>query len=359
MSMYSHLPAGLLIRRLAGFGVLAAAAGCAHDPPVAPLTKPSYEYLHLGAISPKELQGIVGSAVTPAPTVVVTDQTGSPVSGITVSFLLSRQDSSASIASATVVTDSLGVASAGAWTLGARAGWQFLTVTIRDAKKDSVAFRAWALPDVPVAVRMRPDQVGFVNDTLSVPGLRVVDRFGNGVEGVVLTLEVTGGGGTLEGRVSISNFGGYAGSGRWILGPIPGRNSVTATAVGVGKAVFSVDALSPNQVVWYDLETINSEKPTTYVIGSAYLALSDSGLFLEQITGVPNVEEYVERLSGRYKVSGLQLELSYFEDPADYGGAFGRDAAWVNGETLKLTRGDPVTFNCCAVWQYKKRSNVP
>ena len=350
MSRYSQLLAPL-VPLLIGFGIVAVAAGCG-DPPVAPATKPQSDSLHLEAISPTELEAVVGTAVSPAPTVVVKNQHGSPVSGITVSFHLGDLDSSAFIATRTALTNANGVASVGKWILGERRGWQSLKVAIRETPTD-LEFRAFAVPDSPVAIEVRPDQVGFTNDTLWVPAVRVVNRYGAGVEGVALTIRVTAGGGTLQIRDAISDSRGYAYIGRWILGSLPGRNSMAISADHVASAVFSIHALSPDEVVWYDLEAINGEEPRSPWIQTASLALSDSGLFVDQIT---TAYEGSERFSGRYEILGIELRLKYFESPADLGDYFARDAGWVNNETLSMSRFDPFTLRCCVVWEYKKRN---
>ena len=349
MSRHSQLLTPL-IPVLIGLGILAVAAGCG-DPPVGPVTKPQSDSLHLEAISPTELEAIVGTAVSPTPTVVVKNQHGTPVRGIRVTFLLNDQDSAASITTLNILTNANGVASVGRWTLGKRAGWQSLKVAIRETQAD-LEFKAFALPNSPIALRVTPDQVGFTNDTLWVPGVRVVNRYGGGVEGVVLTIEVTAGGGTLQNREATSDSNGNAYIGKWILGPLSGRNSVTISADSVANAVFSIHALSPDEVVWYDLEAINGEEPRSPYIESAYLALSDSGLFVDQFT---SAYEGSSRFSGRYKILGIELQLEYFENPGDLGDYFGRDVGWVNSETLSMSRFDPLTLGCCRVWEYRKR----
>jgi aqualysin 1 len=91
------------------------------EPPPAPVAS------SVVANSPQSQEAEAGAAVTP-PSVIVRDQFGNPMSGVTVHFAVTAGGGSISPASAT--TNSNGVASATSWTLGADPGSNTATATV-------------------------------------------------------------------------------------------------------------------------------------------------------------------------------------------------------------------------------------
>jgi hypothetical protein len=73
------------------------------------------------------LTGAASSAVSPAPSVLVTDQNGAPVAGVTVEFVV--QSGGGSVSGGSVPTDAAGIATVGSWTLGPNAGANTLSAT--------------------------------------------------------------------------------------------------------------------------------------------------------------------------------------------------------------------------------------
>jgi hypothetical protein len=92
----------------------------------------------LAANEPLTYTGTVGSPVTPAPGVTVTDASGNPVAGAEVAF---SADLDASVSPTTVTTDDQGVAQVGSWTLGKTAGGHY-TLTAAVTGLDPVTFGA-------------------------------------------------------------------------------------------------------------------------------------------------------------------------------------------------------------------------
>ncbi len=89
------------------------------------------------AASTRTLTGTAGAALTPLPTVKVTNQGGTPLSGVTVTWTAgggSRVTRSASL------TDGNGLATPGAWTAGNASGTQTLDATV--ASLPAVRFTA-------------------------------------------------------------------------------------------------------------------------------------------------------------------------------------------------------------------------
>ena len=89
------------------------------------------------------LTGTAGTAASPAPSVLVTDDDGNPLAGVTVTFAITA--GAGSVTGATQVTNASGVATIGGWTLGA--GGSTLTATASDAsgsifENNPIAFAA-------------------------------------------------------------------------------------------------------------------------------------------------------------------------------------------------------------------------
>ncbi len=87
-----------------------------------------------------------------------------------------------------------------------------------------------------MAITAGNNQSGAVNAPLAAaPTVRVSDAGGNPVSGVTVTFAVTGGGGSLAGAGAVvTGLDGLASGGAWTLGPLPGANTVSATATGTG-----------------------------------------------------------------------------------------------------------------------------
>ncbi|MBK8006042.1 MAG: hypothetical protein IPK12_19565 [Gemmatimonadetes bacterium] len=82
----------------------------------------------------------VGTAVAVAPAVLVTDQSGNPVSGVAVDFAVASGGGSVTGASAT--SDASGIATVGSWTLGPAAGANTLEATSAGLTGSPVTFTA-------------------------------------------------------------------------------------------------------------------------------------------------------------------------------------------------------------------------
>jgi adhesin/invasin len=184
-------------------------------------------------------QTTVGQSVAVAPHVVVRDQFGNPVAGITVTF--SVVAGSGSVTGPAPTTDSNGQAALGTWTLGTVTGLNRLTATATGSgiAGNPVTFSATAVADVPasIAASAGDNQQGPISQPLPIPATVLVrDRYGNPVSGVQVTFAVALGGGSVSGAVQTTNANGLASVGSWTLGPNPGPNTLTATAVGGGIA---------------------------------------------------------------------------------------------------------------------------
>ena len=206
-------------------GCLAAAlvAGCGGggDPSAAPAD--------LEILAGNGQNAPVGTAVPVAPSVLVTDEGGNPVSGARVVF--TPASGGGSVVGGTVITGADGIATVGSWVLGTTSGANTLNAAVSGVP--SVTFTATAIAGSPVRVVAVTvvNQVALVGSTVAPdPAVRVEDQFGNGVPGILVTFAVTSGAGSVTGASATTNANGVATVGSWTLGGAAGTNTLTATA---------------------------------------------------------------------------------------------------------------------------------
>lgn len=134
------------------------------------------------------------------------------------------------------------------------------------------------------------DQKGFAGiATYSIPEVVVRNRSGASLTGIPVSFTVTLGGGSVSGTTVRSGLEGRASAGRWILGPNPGTNVVTATADGFGSVQFTAEAIAAPTGV-FELAAINDQRlpfwfdgDTEEILGGR-LVINDSGTFAEKIS---------------------------------------------------------------------------
>ncbi|HEY8468050.1 MAG TPA: Ig-like domain-containing protein [Longimicrobiales bacterium] len=184
----------------------------------------------------------VGESLAAPLVVEVVDAHGNPIEGATVSWAV--QEGGGNVSPSSGTTDANGRAQA-LWTLGTRAGEQL----VRASASPSLftMFTASAAPGPPAAASPAggDGQIGPAGWPLEQPlVVKVADAYGNGIAGVGVEWEVTGGGGSVDPATSTTDANGMA-STRLTLGPTPGPNSVTARPAGLPAVVFGATALDP------------------------------------------------------------------------------------------------------------------
>jgi hypothetical protein len=176
---------------------------------------------------------VAGSAASPAPSVLVTDAFGNPVSGASVHFAVSGGGGSIS-GSGDVQTGSNGVAAAGTWTLGTSPGVNTLTVTSGSLTGSPVTFTVTTSAGAAsqIAANVTPSANGVVGTNASPsPSVIVTDALGNPVAGENVHFAIGSGGGSFAGPADVqTDANGTASSGTWTLGSSPGTNTLTATS---------------------------------------------------------------------------------------------------------------------------------
>jgi len=128
----------------------------------------------------------VGTGVATAPSVIVKDANGSPVSGTSVTFAVASGGGAITGASAT--TNAGGIATVGSWTLGTVAGANTLTATASGLAGSPVSFSATGSAGVPTqdVIETAPDSSGVPIGARSVAAgssfrlyVNACDQYGN------------------------------------------------------------------------------------------------------------------------------------------------------------------------------------
>jgi hypothetical protein len=188
----------------------------------------------IAANSAPAASGTVGTAVTPLPSVRVTDGSGNPVSGVGVTFAATAGNGSITGGAAT--TDVNGVATVGSWTRDLVAGADTLTATSAGLAGSPVRFTTAAVAGAAstIAANSVASQSATVGTAVGAPPSVIVrDASNNPVAGVNVTFAVTGGGGSILPVAAVTtNASGIATLTSWTLGPVAGANTVTATGAG-------------------------------------------------------------------------------------------------------------------------------
>ncbi len=177
-----------------------------------------------------------GSPVPIPPSVIVKDQFGNAVVGLTVTFAIASGGGSVTGSQAT--TSASGIATLGSWTLGQTAGPN--TLTASSGSLTPVAFSATGTAGTgSMSVNTGNNQTATVNTSVAVPPSVIVkDVHGNPIGGVSVTFAVASGGGSVTGGTATTNGNGIATVGGWRLGTTAGSNTIAATSVA-GSATFT------------------------------------------------------------------------------------------------------------------------
>jgi hypothetical protein len=223
--------------RLAGAFLLFAYVGCGGE-----TSEPSVATT-LAANSSTSVTGVAGTVVTPAPSVIVTDQNGSPMDGAPVTFAV--VSGGGSVSGATVTTNSSGIATVGSWTLGPVTGANVLNAT--SGTLAGIAFTATSSAGAAASLAKNAgdNQSAAAGNAVPIPpSVLVKDANGNPKSGVSVTFAVVSGGGSITGATAVTNAAGIAAVGSWTLGNSGGANSLSATVAGLPSVTFTAGLVS-------------------------------------------------------------------------------------------------------------------
>ena len=170
---------------------------------------------------------LIQQEVTPPPTVEVVDAYTNPVPAIPVTFTVTLNAST--VTGATVLTNALGQAQVGSWTLGAAPGRTQLTAST--ASGASVIFSATGLASPPGLTATTPtEQSGFLSfPVTAVPRVKVTDETGAPLANVAVEFTVVEGDGTVIGVLDTTGSTGIASPTDWRLGPTGGSSTLVAS----------------------------------------------------------------------------------------------------------------------------------
>ncbi|MFL5962507.1 MAG: OmpL47-type beta-barrel domain-containing protein [Gaiellaceae bacterium] len=285
----------------------------------------------------------VDTNVSTAPSVLVTDTFGSPVSGVPVTFVVASGDGSATGASAT--TNASGIATLGSWKLGTTAGANTLTATYGGPR--DVTFNATGIAGAAnsMAINSGQGQTATVNTNVATaPAVLVTDTHGNPVAGVAVNFAIGSGGGSLAGGNTTTNASGLATVGSWKLGTAAGANTLTATSAGLSGSPIAFNATStPGAATALAVNAGDNQSATV----DTNLSSAPSVKAADQFgNGVPSVNVTFAVASGGGSATGTS-------DTTDAGGV-ATIGSWKLGtaagaNTLTATSpglgGSPVTLN--------------
>ncbi len=183
----------------------------------------------------------VGTPVSTAPSVLVTDQFSNVVSsGISVEFRV--QDGGGSVTGSPALTDGTGVATVGAWELGTTAGVDNNTLWAVLVGEDSALVTASATVGPPsgVAIAAGDGQSAPIGTAVPIPPAALVtDEFDNPVSDVSVSFRVIDGGGSITGTPEMTDGDGIAAVGSWTLGSAgDGTNTLRAVVDGVDSVTY-------------------------------------------------------------------------------------------------------------------------
>lgn len=186
--------------RAVGLGLSAVVAACSNDTTAPGL--PSLVTVTGGA----NQSATVNAALTSPIAVLVTDASGHPVSGVSVTF--TPMDAAGSVSSAQATTDNAGLAQVN-WKLGTVAGLDSMTVSI-GAQSAIVTAIATADVAAQLAIVSGDGQAAPADSTLGTPlAVKVTDQFGNPVAGVTVNWS-SDDGGVLASTTSVTDANGIA-----------------------------------------------------------------------------------------------------------------------------------------------------
>ncbi|HEV2671992.1 MAG TPA: Ig-like domain-containing protein, partial [Gemmatimonadales bacterium] len=232
-----------------------------------------------------------GTAVAVAPSVIVRDASGNPVSGVAVTFV-TPGTSNGSVTGGSQTTNAAGVAQVGAWTLGTVAGTDSLQATTSPVLSGSpVYFTATVTPGPPATItKFSGDNLtGQVSTALQTPHVVLIaDAHGNPVPGVSITWAAATGGGSVQPLVATTDRNGLASTVR-TLGPGAGTQTTTATATlagGSSTVTFNVNA-TVGGATQMTIESGDAQVDTVGQTLPVALAVRVTDEFNNPVVGVP------------------------------------------------------------------------
>lgn len=187
--------------------IWAEASGLNNSPIILTATGADRPARKLVSFSGNDQTGIAGEELPDSITVLITDNVGRPVANINVNFAVSF--GGGRVSRAAMPTNVFGKATV-AWRMGDQFGLNTLRVTSEGLEGSPLDFRSNAIGGQPCCMSSLVAGIPSapVGGALSVTAFRVSDRFGNGVDGIPVQLELLSGTGALASQEVMSKDGG-------------------------------------------------------------------------------------------------------------------------------------------------------
>ena len=214
-------------------------------------TPPVLEPTSLESRSGDDQNGLTGAMLPNPFEVLIRDQNGNPLEGVTVTFDITS--GVGSLSAATAVTDENGRAES-TLTLGSVPGKISVKASVESISQ-TATFNAEANLPPPVPTVLSIDsggnQEGMIGEALPKPFVVVVrDQYDAPMEGVEVNFAVSGGGGSLSDTSVHTNEDGLAQS-TLTLGQNTGTNSVTVAVTGIGgQRTFTAEGIRIPLAFW-------------------------------------------------------------------------------------------------------------
>ncbi len=308
----------------------------------------------IALVSGNDQTGAVGTELSAALVVAVTDAFGNPIAGVTVEWTVTG---GGSVSNATTVTGANGQASV-TRTLGSGAGAQTAVATAAGLAGSPVTFTHTATAGTATGVvKVSGDnQSGSPGAELALPlVVQVLDGAGNPIPNRALTWTIGEGGGSVAPVNTTTDAQGNA-STRWTLGPGVGPNTVNAVVSGLAPATFSATATAgepsaSNSSVSASPATINVGTGSSTITVTVRDAGNNpvSGVSVTpEASGSGNTFNPISESTGTNGVATFTFSSTVAESKtimATAGGVTITDQATVNvqkvGSTVEITNDDP------------------
>lgn len=263
----------------------------------------------IAVVSSGTVVGTVGELLPDPLEVRVTDNGGSPVGGVVVTFTVA--EGAGTVTPAVDTTDNNGNAST-RWRLGSGAGTQRVTASVPGVST-AATFTATATAGLPavVAVNGGDNQTAAAGAPVATaPSVIVRDRFNNPVNGVTVFFSVVAGGGEVSAAGATTNAQGIATVGSWRLGSSAGVNRLSALVLASG--------VTANPVTFTATATAGS---AANVVATGNTAISAAvGTLVSPVPGVRVLD------AGGNPVAGTQVTFTASAGSSVVGGTKTTDA---------------------------------
>ncbi|MBK7785828.1 MAG: Ig-like domain repeat protein [Gemmatimonadetes bacterium] len=215
----------------------------------------------------------VNTAVTTAPAVLVTDQSGNPVGGVSVTFTVTAGSGSVGGGASSIVsTGATGLAAPANWVLGTIAGANTLSATASGLTGSPVSFTATGVAGAATQIASVTAASSSVASGVTFPqqpSVRLLDVFGNAVAqaGVPVDVAVQSGGAVLSGTtpVNTASTGIATFSGLALTGPA-GPHTLVYSSAGLTSLVSGTITVTAGG----SATGITQVNPAATVVGESY-----------------------------------------------------------------------------------------